>query len=201
MRNRLIFPGLMVLTTTLGCFGAATSGQEDERAAPKTETSSVSSAMLASCNDDSVPGPARVGECDGGCATVQPSCATVTLDGKACPVLRGVGTGLDMGLDGNGWTLSTTSDACGMILDVSGLDDQSYPQSSPTAILGEGRIMLFTNEAVDGGIGGTYSSNAPSASVVVTSGPVHGSARAIKGHAHVIREDGKAHDVTYSLVF
>jgi hypothetical protein len=192
----------MVLTTTLGCFGAATTGQQDDQSAPpKPETASVSSAILASCTDDSVPGPAPIGECDGGCTTVRPSCATVTLDGKACPVQRGVGTGLDMGLDGNGWTLEATSDACGIILDVSGLDDQSYPQSSPTAVLGESRIMLFTGEAVDGGISGAYSSNAPSASVVVESGPVHGSSRAIKGHAHVVREDGKSHDVTYSLVF
>lgn len=206
MRKRFVFLGLATLTI-LGCFSAAEvdhAKQNNEAPAPEP-SASVSSAILASCNDDSVPGPAPVGECDGGCSTVRPSCATVTLDGKACPVVRGVGTGLDMGLDYNGWTLNATSKACGFILDVSGFDDHRYPQSSPTAILGEDRILLFTNESfdgLDGGLDGTYTSNATEASVVVESGPVNGEARAIKGHAHLIGPNGTStHDITYEIVF
>ena len=80
---------------------------------------------------------------------------------------------------------------------ISGFDDQPYPQTSNTAVVGLSRVQLFTGESVDGGLGRTYQTD-PGGSVIVESGPIRGSSREVRGHARVVREDGRA---THDLVF
>ena len=60
-----------------------------------------------------------------------------------------------MGLDTHGWQYAVTSDDCGFILNVSGLDNAAYPQTALVTFDQTEAIQLFTNDQngdADGGV-------------------------------------------------
>lgn len=96
MLKRIILPALM---TTIGCLGATAVGEDSSRDPSERR---ASTAQGTETNPD------------GGTSTVRARSATLTLDGRACRC-EGVGNGLDMGLDGNGWTMALASEECGVM--------------------------------------------------------------------------------------
>lgn len=187
MKRALVLLSGVVLTT-VGCFGAIEGGEDGDRTEGAWH-SSVSSASVKCVYDAG---------CDGVPYTRS---VRVTLDGRTCTA-DAPGAGLSLGLDGNGWEVSVASADCGIILNVSGLDDAAYPQTTASSFLGQSRIMLFTGESmdgIDGGISGLYESNA-GGTVTVDRGPSHGMPRSVSGHAHVLAPDGHAaHDIVFAM--
>lgn len=145
---------------------------------------------------------------DGGvAATIQAQCATVTIDGAACPV-DPADVGLDLGLDGHGWTVTINRLSClgGAILTISGVDDAPYPQTAVEPFLSETSVWLAAggDELDDAGAGeGVYSTKAPGGSSSITRGPVRsGGTRtisAVAGSAHATGAGGRAHDIQFDI--
>lgn len=144
---------------------------------------------------------------DGGApSTYVAQCASVTIDGKKC-TLAPSDVGLDLGLDGHGWTVSATLEGCfgGAILNVSGVDDAPYPQTKVVPFLSEHGAWLATNEdsTPDAGTSvGAFASD-PSGSLRVEQGPSAGSSvLVVRGTAKVVAANGKtSRSVTFDFGF
>lgn len=191
MFSKLIVPSVLTaltLAALTGCFGST------EEQTPNNGARSTTSAQKAEavCHVDA--------GCEGPPKIVS---ARVTLDGKACPIdIAYPSSALSLGLDGTGWTATFESPDCGFILNVSGIDNAPYPQTSLKDKLGISSVQLFTGEdpsGTDAGTDGTYL-NDPDGSVTITSGPNEGFAGTVRGEAHV-RSGARAHDVTFEMVF
>lgn len=211
---RLILASLIVTT---GCYGsvAGTPAEQNENgsSSEKSPSSSSSSEPAAdrakasqSAQSQATPCTEDAGACD---QTEIASKVVVTIDGTTCTVKAsgvGSGNGLDMGLDTHGWTYAIETEDCagGFILNVSGVDNQAYPQTAPVTFLQTATLELFTSESddgVDGGVGGTYLTVAGS-SVAIESGPVNHEAKTIKGHGTIPEQGGtKSHTVTFEMDF
>lgn len=214
---RIILASLIVTTVvTTGCYGSAvgTPNEQGDTSSGDTKTGSTSKtspAASASTGNKTTTAQSQTSSCTadaGACDQTQiPTKISVTIDGTTCAVkTTTIGNGLDMGLDTHGWTMQVEDDDCagGFILEVSGLDNQAYPQSDAITFDQTPALQLFTNENDDGsdaGAGEAYLS-ASGSSLEIESGPVNHSAKTIKGNGTIQEQGGNhSHTVSFEMDF
>jgi hypothetical protein len=192
--------GGLVACSAAPADGSASQDQMATAAASKDAQATGRAAGSSGSSSTSDAGAEPVGVDGGPGSITRPSSASVTVDGKRC-TFTSSNVGLDMGLDGHGWTIhAMTGAGCdGFILEVSGVDDVAYPQNGATTFLDQPTVSLFTDE--DTNEGRTYLSS-PGGSAALTSGPKRHVAATVNGTAHVVEENGaREHDVTFEFAF
>jgi hypothetical protein len=183
-----------LVSFALGCLAACAGvGSDDSTSGAGDALSASTPAHDASAPDASGKAGTATAPTDGGSDSSTSIGGSVTIDDIVCTITS---SGLDTGLDRNGWTL-TIEGTCptSFNLSISGVSDGAYPQTSLTPFGSENGALLFLTTSDDN------AEMFSATSIKVDRGPTSSAKATVSGTATVTDEGDttSTHSLTYEI--